>query len=113
MCPLPCQLLAARVFKDQQKSRTPSPFLVIGTYRGDGGDSPNGIYYAILASWGRNRKSVLAGNTFQEEMAGMAERAGFTSEDDVVRYIKELRAGYGLFVRDPYGCRGKLHIAGM
>jgi len=33
--------------------------------------------------------------TLQEELAGEAARAGFASEDDVVRYIQELRTGTG------------------
>jgi antitoxin PrlF len=39
--------------------------------------------------------SQVALGAFQEELAGEAARAGFASEDDVVRYIKELRAGTG------------------
>jgi hypothetical protein len=31
----------------------------------------------------------------QDEMAGEAATAGFSTEDDVVQYIKELRAGTG------------------
>jgi len=33
--------------------------------------------------------------TFQDAMAGEAAKAGFSTEDDVVRYIKELRTGSG------------------
>jgi len=37
--------------------------------------------------------SQVALSTFQDEMTGEAAKAGFSSEEDVVRYIKELRAG--------------------
>lgn len=39
--------------------------------------------------------SQVALRTFQEEMAGEASRAGFTSEEDVVNYINDLRKGNG------------------
>ena len=42
----------------------------------------------------RNAAQVALG-TFQHEMAGQAAEAGFSSEDDVVRYIKEMRAASG------------------
>lgn len=42
----------------------------------------------------RNAAQVALG-TLQDEMAGEAFKAGFVSEDDVIRYIKELRAGTG------------------
>jgi len=35
--------------------------------------------------------SQVALKTLQDEMAGQAAKAGFTSEEDVVRYIKDLR----------------------
>lgn len=35
--------------------------------------------------------SQAALSTFQNEMAGEAEKADFSSEEDVVRYIKKLR----------------------
>ncbi|GAB6277574.1 putative transcriptional regulator [uncultured spirochete] len=34
-------------------------------------------------------------STFQNEMVGEATKAGFSSEDDVVQYIKNLRAQNG------------------
>ena len=37
------------------------------------------------------KASQAALRTFQNEMVGEAERAGFSSEEDVVRYIKNLR----------------------
>ena len=37
------------------------------------------------------KASQAALGTFQNEMVGEAERAGFASEEDVVRYIKNLR----------------------
>jgi len=39
--------------------------------------------------------SQAALSTFQNEMTGEAERAGFSSEEDVVRYIKNLRTQNG------------------
>ena len=42
----------------------------------------------------QNAAQVALG-TFQDQMAGEAAKAGFSTEDDVVRYIKELRAGTG------------------
>ena len=37
------------------------------------------------------KASQAALRTFQNEMVGEAEKAGFSSEEDVVRYIKNLR----------------------
>ncbi|MDP2815501.1 MAG: AbrB/MazE/SpoVT family DNA-binding domain-containing protein [Rectinemataceae bacterium] len=39
--------------------------------------------------------SQIALRTFQDEMAGEAAKAGFSSEDDVVQYIKDFRSGTG------------------
>lgn len=39
--------------------------------------------------------SQAALSTFQNEMAGEAAKAGFSSEEDVVRYIKDLRIQNG------------------
>ena len=39
--------------------------------------------------------SQVALRTFQEEMAGEATKAGFTSEEDVINYINDLRRNDG------------------
>ena len=39
--------------------------------------------------------SQVALRTFQDEMTGEAEKVGFKSEDDVIRYIKDLRKNEG------------------
>ena len=39
--------------------------------------------------------SQVALRRFQEEMTGEATKAGFESEEDVVRYIKDLRSSSG------------------
>jgi len=39
--------------------------------------------------------SQVALRTFQDEMTGEAEKIGFKSEDDVIRYINDLRKNEG------------------